>query len=124
MGSNARNPRIVHFGDCVFKNRSRDLIARFQSLAQEAAHTNAGVELRGGAALRAFCRAVAHTRDRVREPVRSFHLDLLSSGGERCTQVADLVLNVCGIFEQRGKDLKGLTLKRGLGPVATQFRRV
>ena len=29
--------RHVHFGDCTFKNCSRDLVASFQSLAQEAA---------------------------------------------------------------------------------------
>src|SRR6476661_8305790 len=91
--------RHVHLGDCTFKNCSRHLVPSFQSLPQEATDTNSSMESLSGATLLAFRRALVHTRDRVREPVRSFHLDLLSSGGERRTQVPDLVLNVCGISD-------------------------
>src|SRR5947199_111039 len=91
--------RHVHFADCSSTNCSRDLGTSFHSLAEEAACANSRIELNGGTALLAFCWAFARTRDRVREPVRSFHLGLRSCGGEGRTQVADLVFHVRGISD-------------------------
>src|SRR6266436_7274791 len=80
--------RHVHFGDCAFKNCSRDLVTSFQSLPQEATDTNSSMELHGGAALLAFCRPLVQTRGRVREPVRIFHQSLRGCCGEGCTEIA------------------------------------
>src|SRR6476620_2380350 len=45
----------VHFGEDGLKRRLRYTVTRFQSLAQEAAHANSGVEAHGCATLLAFC---------------------------------------------------------------------
>src|SRR5262245_15649719 len=63
--------RHFHFSHDVFEIRSR--YSGFESLAQETARTDSTFQLRGGAALLAFCRPLGCTRERIREPVRILH---------------------------------------------------
>ena len=65
--------RHVDFSDYAFKSRARHVATSRESLAQKAARTNSSVESCCGAALLAFSRTVARTRNGVSEPVRIFH---------------------------------------------------
>src|SRR5512132_2927099 len=57
--------RRVHFGENALIRRLRYLVTAFQSLAQEAAHANSGVESHGCSTLLAFCVLFGTARKRI-----------------------------------------------------------
>ena len=57
--------RRVHLGEDTLIKRLRYLVTAFQSLAQEAAHANSGVESHGCSTLLAFCVVFGSARKQI-----------------------------------------------------------
>src|SRR5262249_3580456 len=91
--------RCLHLGENALVRCLRNLVTAFQSLAQETADANSGVDSDSCCTLLAFSVLCGDARLGSESGSESVIAQLPGSSCERCTKIADLVVDVGSVFD-------------------------